>query len=161
MPSRILLAAILGLLASSASAAESGFYVSAEGGGSLLTMLRLHGTTDKNEGFSGGYVAGGACGYDTGYGIRIELNSLLQRNDLNNVDKTATKGHISTTGAMLNVTYEFFNEEHFSPYLGVGAGMENLGGVVGASRGRAWAPAYRGGGGRRRGRARRGAGGGE
>jgi opacity protein-like surface antigen len=144
MTSRILLAAALGLLASSANAAESGFYVSGEGGGSLLTELRLKGTTDKNEGFSGGYVAGGAFGYDTGYGVRIEINSLYQRNDLNNVDKTATKGHISTTGAMLNMTYEFFNDEHFSPYFGLGFGMESVGGEVGTLRGRAWKPAYQG-----------------
>jgi opacity protein-like surface antigen len=146
MTLRILHAAALalGLFATGASAAESGIYASAEGGASLLTELRLQGTTAQNEGFSGGYVAGGAMGYDTGYGVRIELNSLYQRNDLSKLDTTATKGHISSTGVMINSTYELFTDEHFTPYFGVGFGMENVGGQVGTLHGRAWVPAYQG-----------------
>jgi len=144
MTSRILLAAAFGLLAGHAGAAQSGFYVSGEGGGSLISELRLKSTTAQNEGFSGGYVAGGAFGYDTGYGVRLEMNSLYQRNDLSKLDGTATKGHISSTGAMLNMTYDVFADERFSPYFGFGLGVENVGGQVGTMHGRAWAPAYQG-----------------
>ena len=142
---RSLLTCAFCLIACSATAADAGFYVSGEGGGSILTELRLNGTTTThNEGFSGGYVVGGAFGYDSGYGVRIELNSLYQRNDLSKLDKTPTQGHISSTGVMFNATYDVFADERFSPYFGVGFGMENMGGQVGTMHGRDWVPAYQG-----------------
>jgi len=144
MTFRCLLTGAFCLTVCSATAAEPGLYASGEGGGSLLTELRLNGTAAQNEGFSGGYVVGGAFGYDSGYGLRVELNSLLQRNDLSRLDKTTAKGHISSTGIMFNATYDVFADERFSPYFGVGLGMENLGGQVGTLHGRDWAPAYQG-----------------
>lgn len=140
----LVLGVVLGCCTTAAQAAGSGFYVSGEGGGSLLPELRLKGTTDQNEGFDGGYIAGGAFGYNTGFGIRIELNSLYQYSGLSKLDATATTGHLSTTGVMLNTMWEFLPDEHFTPYVGVGIGMQSVGGQIGTLRGRAWKPAYQG-----------------
>jgi OOP family OmpA-OmpF porin len=143
---RILFAAGLGLSLglgiAAALAGEPGYYVSGEGGVSLLPELRLGGTTPKDESFGTGYVAGGALGYDTGTGWRLELNSLYQHSVLSKLSGTVTAGHISSTGIMANAMYDFLPDERFTPYLGAGIGVQNVGGQIGTLTGRDWAPAY-------------------
>lgn len=144
----ILFMAVLGLSVACATAAalaaEPAFYVSGEGGASLLPELRLKGATAQNEAFYTGYVAGGALGYDAGTGWRLELNALYQRSELYRLDKTATRGHLASTGVMANIMYDLLPDEHFAPYLGVGFGFQDVGGEIGTLRGRAWKPAYQG-----------------
>ena len=128
----------------SAFAGEPNIYVSGEGGASFLPELRLKATASQQESFDPGYLAGGALGYDTGFGVRIELNSLYQQIDLGKLAGKATTGHVSSTGIMLNAMYDLLPDERFSPYFGIGAGLQNLGGQIGTQRGRAWKPAYQG-----------------
>jgi OOP family OmpA-OmpF porin len=149
MRKTILFAAVcgvaIGLGTAAALAAEPGYYVSGEGGLSLPPDLHLtDGTTGtgQREGFGTGYAAGGAAGYDFGTGWRVELNALYQHTDLSRVDGTATPGHLSSTGVMANATYDLLPDARFTPYVGAGVGLQNVGGEIGGLGGRAWEPAY-------------------
>ncbi len=43
---------------------------------------------------------------------------------------------------MANATYDLLPDARFTPYLGAGLGLQNVGGQVDGLTGRAWEPAY-------------------
>jgi opacity protein-like surface antigen len=136
--------AAIGLGTGAALAGDPGYYVSGEGGVSLPPDLHL---TDSTSGvqrgsFGTGFAAGGAAGYDTGTGWRVELNSLYQTADVDRLNGTAATGHLSSTGVMANATYDLLPNAPFTPYVGAGIGLQNVGGAVNGLSGRAWEPAY-------------------
>lgn len=133
-----------GLIGGSAFAATPGYYMSGFAGGSFLPDLHFKpsATAVKNERFSNGFLAGGALGYADANGFRYELSSLYQHTSLKSVGGVGTPGHISSTGIMANVTYDLGAFSGFTPYIGAGLGFQNVGGQVGAYKGRDWAPAY-------------------
>ena len=135
----------VGLGTGAALAGDPSYYVSGEGGVSLPPDLHLtDGTTGtvQRESFGTGFAAGGAVGYDTGTGWRVELNALYQHTAVDRLNGTATAGHLSSTGVMANATYDLLPNAQFTPYVGAGVGFENVGGQVGGLSGRAWEPAY-------------------
>ena len=148
MRTRIILAAAFGIAIGcgigTAFASTSGYYVSGESGVSLLPDLHV---TDalggkQSDSFSTGFAAGGAFGYDTGDGMRFELDSLYQRSDVRRLDGALADGHLSSTSLMANATYDLLPNAAFTPYVGAGLGLQNVGGTVDGLRGRAWKPAY-------------------
>jgi len=148
MQRRIMVRAILGIVfslgATGAFAAVPTFYISGEGGVSLLPDLTLKDTLagKLSDSFDTGFAAGGAFGYDTGDGIRIELNSLYQHASVDRLGGALTNGHLSSTSLMVNTTYDFLPDAAFTPYVGVGLGFQNVGGMIGTLSGRDWKPAY-------------------
>jgi opacity protein-like surface antigen len=139
-------AAVL-MLASTAPAEASGFYITALGGANFLegtdgrfTNLGLNGTSlvahfDPDTGF----LIGGAVGLDLDawlQGLKAELEMSYRRNDVggrwsltNNLSLNAlafTSGDISanasTFALMANIWYEFNIGSRFKPYVGGGAG---------------------------------------
>ena len=148
MQRQIAARAILGIAfslgATGAFAAVPTFYISGEGGVSLLPDLTLKDTLagKLSDSFATGFAAGGAFGYDTGDGIRIELNSLYQHANVDRLGGALTNGHLSSTSLMVNTTYDFLPDAAFTPYVGVGLGFQNVGGMIGTLSGRDWKPAY-------------------
>jgi opacity protein-like surface antigen len=134
----------LSLTAPSAFSATPTFYISGEGGVSLLPDLTFKQAVvgKLSDSFNAGFAAGGAFGYDTGDGIRIELNSLYQHANVDRLGGVLTNGHLSSTSLMINTTYDFLPGAKFTPYVGIGLGFQNVGGTIGAFSGRDWKPAY-------------------
>jgi opacity protein-like surface antigen len=140
----VALMSVIGATVTSASAGTPGYYVTGEGGVSLLPDLDLRGpsTGAENDSFSSGYAYGGALGYDTGDGTRIELSSLYQDSSLTKLGATNATGHLSSTSLMANATYDLANDWLVTPYLGAGLGVQNVGGWSNNLHGRDWEPAY-------------------
>jgi opacity protein-like surface antigen len=136
--------AAIGVAFGSAPAGTPGYYISGEGGVSLLPDLTIKDTVvgKQSDSFATGFLAGGALGYDTGDGIRIELNSLYQHADIDRLNGVLTNGHLSSTSLIANATYDLLPDAVFTPYVGAGLGFQNVGGAVGTLRGRDWKPAY-------------------
>ena len=69
------MASRFGAGAGTAFAGTPGYYVSGEGGVSLLPDLHVNDTpvAKQSDSFGTGFAAGGAVGYDTGEGVRVEL----------------------------------------------------------------------------------------
>jgi OOP family OmpA-OmpF porin len=127
-----------------AFAGTPGYYVSGEGGVSLLPDLHVDDTLvgKQSDSFGTGFAAGGALGYDSGAGVRIELNSLYQHSEAGRLNGAPVGGHLSSTSLMANATYDLLPDARFTPYVGAGLGFENVGGTIGALSGRDWKPAY-------------------
>ncbi|HTP76867.1 MAG TPA: outer membrane beta-barrel protein [Rhizomicrobium sp.] len=148
MKRRLILAAGLGIAIGTgigtAFAATPGYYVSGMGGVSLLPDLHVNDTLvgRQSDSFGTGYAVGGAFGYDTGDGVRIELDSLYQHSDAGRLDGAPIAGHLSSTSLMANATYDLLPDARFTPYVGAGLGFQNVGGTIGTLSGRDWEPAY-------------------
>ncbi len=150
MRQKIVFAAAFGIAigcgVAAAFADVPGYYVSAEGGGSLLPDLHVNSlapATQQRDSFgSTGYILGGAAGYDYGNGWRLELNTLYQHNDVSRLNGAPALGHLSSTSVMANATYDLLPDAQFTPYVGAGLGVVNVGGQVDAFSGRDWKPAY-------------------
>lgn len=148
MRQRIVFAAAFGLAigcgVAAAFAGTPGYYVSGEGGVSLLPDLHVNSLTlgTQRDSFGTGYAVGGAAGYDYGNGWRLELNSLYQHSDVSRLNGAPAAGHLSSTSVMANATYDLLPDAQFTPYLGGGVGVVNVGGDVNGLSGRDWKPAY-------------------
>ncbi|MBS0472084.1 MAG: porin family protein [Proteobacteria bacterium] len=148
MRRQIVFAAALGIAfgvgIGAALADDGGYYVSAEGGVSLPPDLHLDSPTlgRNQDSFGTGFAVGGALGYDTGNGWRVELNTLHQNADVSRLNGTPATGHISSTAVMANATYDLMTGEKVTPYVGAGLGFVNVGGQVNGLSGRDWKPAY-------------------
>lgn len=148
MKRRIMFAAAFGVAigagAGTAFASTPGYYVSGEGGVSLLPELHVDDTPvgKQSDSFGTGFAAGGAVGYDTGEGVRVELNSLYQHSDAGRLNGTPVNGHLTSTSVMANATYDLLPSATLTPYVGAGLGFQNVGGTIGTLTGRDWKPAY-------------------
>ena len=148
MRQRIVFAAAFGLAigcgVAAALAGTPGYYISGEGGVSLPPDLSLNSVTlgHQKDGFGTGYAVGGAAGYDFGDGWRLEMDSLYQHTDLSRLSGAPATGHLSSTSVMANATYDLIPDAKFTPYVGAGIGVQNVGGQVNALAGRDWRPAY-------------------
>jgi opacity protein-like surface antigen len=149
MKRRIVFAAAFGVamglgIAAALAGDGSGYYVNVEGGASMPPDLHLSagGGPTAHEGFGTGFAAGGALGYDTGDGIRLELDSLYQNTPIDHLNGAPATGHLSSTGVMANATYDLLPNARFTPYVGAGLGFQNIGGEVNGFSGRDWEPAY-------------------
>lgn len=148
MRQRIVFAAALGIAmgigVAAALAADPGYYVSGAGGVTLPPDLTLNSTTlgKNHDSFGTGYTAGGALGYDYGNGWRLELSSLYQHNDVSRLNGAPATGHLSSTSVMANATYDILPDAQFTPYVGAGLGVVNVGGQVNGLTGRDWRPGY-------------------
>src|ERR1700742_461705 len=99
----VLLAALL--IGGAAQAQEApGLYITGDGGASFLPDLRVKNTSSGTlkENFDPGYAAGGALGYDTGNGVRLEIDSNYTLNNLAKVDGSRDNGHLDSTSVMAN-----------------------------------------------------------
>lgn len=133
----------IGLGVGAALAGEPGWYVSGEGGVSLLPDLHLNDASGaQHESFGTGFAAGGALGFDYGNGLRLEMSSLYQHTDLSRIDRALATGHLSSTGVLANATWDLMRNAQITPYVGAGLGVENLGGEIAGLSGRDWKPAY-------------------
>lgn len=148
MRQRIVFAAAFGVAfgvgIAAALAGTPGYYVSGEGGVSLPPDLQLNSVTlgKQHDGFGTGYAAGGALGYDYGNGWRLEMDSLYQHTDVSRLDGAPATGHLSSTSVMANATYDLLPNAQFTPYVGAGLGVVNVGGQVNGLSGRDWKPSY-------------------
>ena len=146
MKQRIIFAVAFGTavgLGIGAALADPGYYVSGEAGVSLPPDLHLNsGGATQQTGFGTGIAGGGAVGYDTGNGIRVELDSLYQHTDVARLNGAPATGHLSSTSLMANATYDLTHVGVVTPYVGAGVGMQNVGGDVNGLTGRDWKPAY-------------------
>jgi opacity protein-like surface antigen len=138
------LLAITAAGSTAAMGADPGYYITGNLGASFLPDLDLKDAAvgTLHEHFDPGFAAGGAFGYDTGDGIRMELTSLYQNSSLATLSGTPANGHIASTSLMANATYDVWRDAPVTPYVGAGIGVQNVGGEVNGLRGRAWAAAY-------------------
>jgi opacity protein-like surface antigen len=127
-----------------ALASNQGYYFSGLAGASLLPALGYHDSLGLNThaDFDTGYLYGGAVGYDTGDGWRVELDSLFQNTEVNHFGGMSAPGHVWSTGLMANATYDLTQNTKFTPYVGAGLGFEDVGGRVNGMSGDQWKPAY-------------------
>ena len=132
------------LAAMTAASAQPGLYISGEAGPSFLPNMNFNDATSGKqlEKYDNGFLAGGALGYDTDTGLRLELNSLYQQSPLNHFNGATATGHLSTTSLMANATFDVLPNPLLTPFVGAGLGVENLGGAINGDHGRAWKPAY-------------------
>lgn len=122
---------------------QPGFYVSGEGGISMLPNLQLKSAgTTANEHFDTGYAYGGAAGYDMGNGTRMELDALHQMSSLTSIGGVATSGHLQSTSLMLNGQYDILHNASVTPYVGAGIGAQNVGASINGASDSGWKPAY-------------------
>ena len=147
----VLAAAALAPLASPALAqsvggmtSTPGFYVNGEGGASFLPNLDLRNTPlgTLHEDFDTGAAYGGAVGYDMGNGMRVQLDALHQKADLNSVSGLAANGHLQSTSLMMNAQFDLLQSPLATPYVGVGAGMQHIGVNIQGLQDSDWKPAY-------------------
>ena len=99
-------------LAANAQTPSPGFYVGALGGANWMTFSTLGGTNEKL-----GFAVGGVAGYDF-VGPRVELEFLYRQNKNQGVGK-----YMYQYTPMVNVLYDFMPASTFTPYLGIGAGV--------------------------------------
>jgi OmpA-OmpF porin, OOP family len=133
------------LIGGSASAQEAqGLYVSGDGGAAFLPDLHAKDTSSGtlHERFGTGYAAGGALGYDTGNGARIEIDSTYTLSNLNRAGGSPDNGHLDSTGVMVDGQVDLVHHAAVTPYVGVGAGYENVGANIDGINGHDWKPAY-------------------
>jgi opacity protein-like surface antigen len=146
MRRRFAIAAVLAatLSGTTAYAGTPGYYVTGEGGVSLVPDLPLKSPTlgTLNDSFDTGFAYGGALGYDTGRGWRFELASLYDHTPVTSTAGAAANGHLSSTSLMANATMDIMPNSAITPYVGAGLGLQNVGGNVNGLTGRAWKPAY-------------------
>ena len=96
---------------------QPGFYIGA-GGGAAWEI----GST-PNASTSTGWLAGGMLGYDF-VGPRAELNiGYGQIPTSANIPGTAINGKVATLSGMLNLLYDFWPDQTWTPYVGAGVGM--------------------------------------
>jgi opacity protein-like surface antigen len=80
-----------------------------------------------------------AIGYGLGNGFRIELQGDYRQNDLNNFSGLSASGHEQQYEGFVNVLYDFdltpFGVTGLSPYVGLGAGYDQLQFANGAASG--------------------------
>ncbi len=147
MRRRLILASVAALAAANASAeaGSPGYYISGDAGASFLPDLHLDDTATgtQKEHFDTGFAAGGTLGYDTGDGLRIELDSLTQNSPLKGFSGgSVASGHLSSTSIMANATVDLMPQSVITPYVGAGLGFQNVGGEVNGLTGRAFKPSY-------------------
>jgi OOP family OmpA-OmpF porin len=147
MNRKIMLTAIAALLCgTSAASADSvpGYYVSGDGGVSFLPDLHLKDTPagTLHENFNTGYAMGGALGYDTGQGTRFEVDSTYQLSGLNRLGGAPADGHLDSTSVMFNGQVDLLHQSQVTPYVGVGAGYQDIGASVDGLHDHDWKPAY-------------------
>jgi opacity protein-like surface antigen len=135
--------AVLGFTGAASAQSQPGYYVSGEGGVSLLPNLQLKsGGTTPHENFDTGYAYGGAVGYDMGNGARVELDALHQQSSLSSISGTPANGHLQSTSLMVNGQYDLMQGTKFTPYVGVGVGTQNVGASINGAHDSDWKPAY-------------------
>lgn len=122
--------------------AAQGLYVTADGGASFLPDLHLKDPGTVRESFDTGYAAGGAVGYDTGDGTRIEIDSNYAMSNLNKLGGAPANGHLDSTSVMINGQVDLVPHSQVTPYAGVGVGYEDIGADVAGIRDHDWKPAY-------------------
>jgi outer membrane protein OmpA-like peptidoglycan-associated protein len=89
-----------------------GFYVGGLFGGNLMSFSTLGSTNEKI-----GYAVGGVAGYDF-VGVRAEFEFLFRQNRNKGVGRDMYQ-----YTPMVNVLYDFMPESTFTPYVGLGAGV--------------------------------------
>jgi outer membrane protein OmpA-like peptidoglycan-associated protein len=89
-----------------------GFYIGALGGVNFMHFPTLGSTSEKV-----GFAVGGVAGYDF-VGPRVELEFLYRQNKASGVGK-----NMYQYTPMVNVLYDFIPDATFTPYLGIGAGV--------------------------------------
>lgn len=148
MNKKILLTATVAIaaVAYAAQASDQGYYVSGMLGASLMpdqSFYSATGATSKNS-FDAGYAYGGAVGYDSGQGWRVELDTLHQQSAIDRINGVLASGHLQSTSLMLNGTYDLAQFETFTPYVGAGLGFQIIGADIGgySNGGDVWQPAY-------------------
>jgi OmpA-OmpF porin, OOP family len=133
------------LMGATAASADSvpGYYVTGDGGASFLPDLHLKDATgSQHEHFNTGYAMGAAAGYDWGNGTRLELDSNYQLSSLSRLGGAPANGHLDSTSLMLNGQYDLLHHSQVTPYVGVGAGFQNIGATLGGYSDHDWKPAY-------------------
>src|SRR5665213_651255 len=130
--------------AGSASAdSTEGYYISGDGGVSFLPNLHLNDAAGKqHERFDAGYAYGGAVGYDTGNGMRVELDTTHQQSQLTRLSGAPDNGHLQSTSVIVNGQIDLLHNSVITPYAGVGIGYQNIGATVGGLSDSDWKPAY-------------------
>jgi opacity protein-like surface antigen len=126
-------------------ASNGGYYVSADGGVSILPNLDLKTSAGtSHEHFDAGYAYGGAVGYETGDGMRLEIDTTHQMSNLTRVDGTSTggNGHLQSTSLMVNGQVDLLHHASVTPYVGAGLGYQNIGANVAGLHDADWKPAY-------------------
>jgi opacity protein-like surface antigen len=137
------IAMVMAVCTGAAFASTPGYYFSGLGGASLLPNLELkNGSGTANSSFDTGYAYGGAFGYDTGNGWRFELDSVYQLSSVNRFDGATANGHLWSTSLMANTTYDLLQGRQFTPYVGAGLGVQDVGGLIEGYSGNKWRPAY-------------------
>ncbi|HEY5338472.1 MAG TPA: outer membrane beta-barrel protein, partial [Rhizomicrobium sp.] len=98
----------------------------------------------QHEHFDPGYAYGGAVGYDTGDGMRLELDTTHQMSDLTRVSGVPTggNGHLQSTSLMVNGQVDLMHHASVTPYVGAGLGYQNIGANVNGLQDTDWKPAY-------------------
>lgn len=137
-----LTAALCTLLAPAAFAAEGGWYVGVQGGGSVVNISANESTEGTfNTEYKPGYFVGGTVGFDFGETYpaigtgRVELEVGYRGNDIDKfefrIDETTTgtfaaDGDVTVFSAMVNTFGEMRELAPFYPYLGGGIGVAQL-----------------------------------
>jgi opacity protein-like surface antigen len=136
-------AAALCFAGAASAQSQPGYYVTGEGGVSLMPNLQLKSAAGTgHENMNAGYAYGGAAGYDMGNGTRVEIDALHQMSNFSGISGTPANGHVQSTSLMVNGQYDLMHDAKFTPYVGVGIGAQNIGTSLNGAHDSDWKPAY-------------------
>jgi OmpA-OmpF porin, OOP family len=131
--------AVLGLMSTQARAQQTpGWYIGAQVGwtglrdaSSSFTSggVTLPFTTSSSGGIGGGFTAG----FEWPFGMRLEGEATLRRNDYSTFTTPIMAGSFALSGntvsmaLMVNALYDFLPHSRWTPYLGAGIGIASFG----------------------------------
>jgi outer membrane protein OmpA-like peptidoglycan-associated protein/outer membrane protein W len=138
----LLAATVLAAPAAALAQPVTGPYVSLGAGGSYLQdeNVRNSGVPSLGSAYNGYFdghirtdadvIGSAALGYGLGNGIRVELQGDYRQNKLTKFSGVSAGGDQQQYGGFVNVLYDFdltpFGLPGFSPYIGAGAGYEQI-----------------------------------
>ncbi|WP_422027510.1 outer membrane protein [Pyruvatibacter mobilis] len=111
---------------------DGGFYVSAGGGINWISDMKNNGLTLDLE---SGATYAASVGYDfgenaSGGAFRVEAEYSRTKNDLgsisNGVTSVSLSGDLTQNLYMVHLIYDFWANDTFTPYVGVGAGVADI-----------------------------------
>ena len=128
---RFLMAGVLFAFAASAQAQGSDpklWYLAAGGGATFYEDMTFSGAVAGDISMGVGYTGNVAIGryLDDARVIRLELEGVYARADINNSAGFKTGGSISNGGAMLNFLYDIHTGSPWVPFLGGGIGYSYI-----------------------------------
>ena len=104
------------------------WYVAIGAGGAWYQDYELEGAIVGKASMDTGFTVNGAFGryLDDGRVLRLEVETIYDRADIDNIGGTKVSGDLSNMGVMFNFLYDIQTNSRWVPYLGGGIGYSQV-----------------------------------